>query len=538
MVGKLIPFQEHIELTHPRVRQLEMAVFIGSIVAGVSFSSAIFGKEVLPIKLRSGLLLTASFGAIAAVVSGEGLRKAQQQYKPYEEAQRQILADQNATTTWVEETRQKAIAAREAVQAVLDESPSPLFTAGFLENVHLDGISLLQILTGGKAQQDAMSQPVVDTVATEAPSLKPESKPQPTKPTYPGAAIAPNYAAMVRSPLEKIPEENLALTLAKSTTDPSCATSVFIAAPRRCGKSNLVRQAIVYANDLHNTNIDFNVWNAGKDDEDYCGLQNSDMDYLFTAHPNNLSLAVRLMNGSEPTALVRRCDRWMGHPTLLVADEWNNTLSTARTADSLERGSAMEKQLIAGSAQIVTRGPGKLVLGWFTSHSGYVKNIGWDTDILKNISCIALARIGKDKQGQTVKYGETMKQALQGGNGKTPWIDDPDTLAEMQNRFREWFDSDECAVVALTNLLGEWRLIRLPQYPDNHPPIERSILNQSVAEVVAPSTPNGVYDQLKAGLSPSPSVSEVQQLWQQITGSKLPTDAAQEVLNGIQRGII
>ena len=306
------------------------------------------------------------------------------------------------------------------------------------------------------------------------------------KPSYPGGVQSVG-SQTERSPLEKIPEEDLALTLAQSTADPSCATSVLIAAPRRCGKSNIVRQAIAYANELHNANIDFNVWNGGKDDEDYCGLQNHDPDYLFTAHPENIEWATRLLLGDQgdedSLALVRRCDRWVGYPTLLICDEWNNTLLAAQNADMLDKGNNYRDKLIVGSTQIVTRGPGKLVLGWFTSHSAFVKNVGWDEDIKKNISCVAIARIGRNEQGQLIKFGEAMKQALSGGSGKSSWVSDPDTRAALTARFDAWFNTNECAVVALTNLLGEWRLVRLPKYPDKQPPIPRGAMNQSITEL-------------------------------------------------------
>jgi hypothetical protein len=385
MAGRL-DFTQYLAATTPQIERYQTWCLYCACGVAVTVSSAFFLRELLPPKVRSHLLILGTVSSMGAIASNEGLQRARQQQQPYLDAQQRQIELLNGSVEYIEEKRQRAIAAREAITAILEESPNEYFTIGFLNQQ-----GLLDLMTGGEEVAQARAQPathgqVVNTVATPATvSLQPQ---------YPGN-VQPVGDRVERSPLEKIPEEDLALTLAQSTADPSCATSVLIAAPRRCGKSNIVRQAIAYANNLHNANIDFNVWNGGKDDEDYCGLQNHDPDYLFTAHPENIEWATRLLLGDQgdedSLALLRRCDRWVGYPTLLICDEWNNTLLAAQNADMLDKGNNYRDKLIVGSTQIVTRGPGKLVLGWFTSHSAFVKNVGWDEDIKKNISCVAIA---------------------------------------------------------------------------------------------------------------------------------------------------
>ena len=283
--------------------------------------------------------------------------------------------------------------------------------------------------------------------------------------------------AYSQSPDLPFPEEDLALTLAQTTIDPDDSGSTLIACPRGTGKSTLLRTAISYANSIHEGAIDFSVF-AGKDGENYCGLEDSDQDYLYSGSKQNVEETYSRLNAIE-----QRCEAFAGFPTVTVLDEYNNTLAAAATYDSLERGRNYRKRIAATTYERVTKGRSKLVCDWITSHSPLVQDVDLNSQIQNSVYIVILAR------GSS--YG-TIEQALK---NKIQVVDNATRREELQQQLADYRNSskfDRNRVMALTNLLGDWRLVFLPHYGEVGS-IDRGTLNQTGEEIAeddgTPNTP-------------------------------------------------
>jgi hypothetical protein len=235
--------------------------------------------------------------------------------------------------------------------------------------------------------------------------------------------------------------------------------STMIACPSGTGKSNLLRAAIGYAHRHYDGCIQFKVV-AGKPDKTYTGLEITD-DYVESSpdRANDVYGAFLSVQGAIENP---------GTPTFLIADEYNNTLGDLDTANQ-----KILKRCKRVNYEIVTKGRSKGAYAWFTSHSPFVQDIGFNSAIQESLNVICLGR------------GNKMTSIYKALSGKRQLIDDDERRTFLDWQFKEYKKSDDFSldrVICLTNIRGDWELVILPIYadcPDN-------ITTSTAAEVPLP----------------------------------------------------
>lgn len=267
-----------------------------------------------------------------------------------------------------------------------------------------------------------------------------------------------------------LPTEDLAKTTARAKR------STVMLAPSGCGKTSFTRYYIHHTNELFQTLVDFTVFDFKGDDDGFCGLEKSSSDYyVFNGHDTVAGFYSQI----ETLSALLKDDR-QTVPVRWIADEFNNGLLDAKTADKLAgRQSKSYSTLIPAVAyKLATQGRSKDILGLITSHSPQVKDIELNTSILQSLWLIALGIPGN--------YG-AIEQILDASVGI---MTDKSTRLRLSKKFEEVKNSPEAVgkVVALTNVPidghSEWRLVFLPDYSKSLGEIQRSAMNQSVAEIV------------------------------------------------------
>jgi hypothetical protein len=273
-------------------------------------------------------------------------------------------------------------------------------------------------------------------------------------------AIATQSTVVVEDDLP-FPTEDLAHTLALTTTDPSKAGSVIIPAPIGTGKSNFLRAAIHKAHELHQGKVDMYVF-AGKDDETYCGLEKDPNRYMYAADYELAPIA-----HSRLYALRPRLRKAPGFPTINILEEFNNILDAAELFDDLNKKNKkalpIAKLTNAAIYEQATKGRSKLFTDWITTHSANKEDIALNGAIKRSCYFAVL--------GRGSKHG-AINDALQGRNAI---VDDELIRRKLYDQFLEYLNGpkfDNERVLALTNLLGRWRLVFLPRYPDNQSEIQ------------------------------------------------------------------
>jgi hypothetical protein len=227
--------------------------------------------------------------------------------------------------------------------------------------------------------------------------------------------------------------------------------STMIACPSGTGKSNLLRAAIAHAHRHYGGAVQFKVV-AGKSDETYAGLETT-ADYVESS-PD----AAEEVYGAF--CHVRNVINAPGLPAILIADEYNNTLGDLDTASK-----EIFKRAKRTNYEIVTKGRSKGVYGWFTSHSPFVQDMGFNSAIQESFNVICLGRGNKTA---------SIYKAL---SGKRSVIDDDERREFLNWQFKEYKKSDDYdgdRVICLTNIRGEWELVILPIYEDCPPNITTS----------------------------------------------------------------
>ncbi|MEP0872884.1 hypothetical protein NDA01_24000 [Trichocoleus desertorum AS-A10] len=333
-------------------------------------------------------------------------------------------------------------------------------------------VELLQIQWGSHAF--AVAQQIRAAVLPPPPvreQLSAQPKQQQLPPVQPQAeqqAIATTQAAVVQAQPTVVvedglpfPTEDLAHTLALTTTDPSKAGSVIIPAPVGTGKSNFLRAAIHKAHELHQGKVDMYVF-AGKDDETYCGLEKDPNRYMYAADYELAPIA-----HSRLYALRPRLRKAPGFPTINILEEFNNILDAAELFDDLNKKNKkalpIAKLTNAAIYEQATKGRSKLFTDWITTHSANKEDIALNGAIKRSCYFAVL--------GRGSKHG-AINDALQGRNAI---VDDELIRRKLYEQFLDYLNGpkfDPNRVLALTNLLGRWRLVFLPHYPDNQPEIK------------------------------------------------------------------
>jgi hypothetical protein len=219
--------------------------------------------------------------------------------------------------------------------------------------------------------------------------------------------------------------------------------STMIACPSGTGKSNLLRAAIAHAHRHYGGAIQFKVV-AGKPDETYSGLETT-ADYIESA-PDTASEVY------EAFLSIRGVIENPDTPAVLIADEYNNTLGDLETASK-----ELLKRTKRTNYEIVTKGRSKAVYAWFTSHSPFVQDVGFNSAIQESFNIICLGRGNKTT---------SIYKAL---SGKRQVIDDDERREFLNWQFKEHKKSEDYdgdRVICLTNIRGEWELVILPIYGD------------------------------------------------------------------------
>lgn len=241
--------------------------------------------------------------------------------------------------------------------------------------------------------------------------------------------------------------------------------STMIACPSGTGKSNLLRAAIVAAHRHHGGAIQFKVV-AGKPDETYGGLETT-ADYVESS-PDTAGEVY------EAFLSIRGVIENPDIPAVLIADEYNNTLGDLETASK-----EILKRTKRTNYEIVTKGRSKAVYAWFTSHSPFVQDVGFNSAIQESFNIICLGRGNKTT---------SIYKAL---SGKRQVIDDDERRAFLNWQFKEHKKSEDYdgdRVICLTNIRGEWELVILPIYDD----CPGNKLGSTAAEPPVPSLSNFV----------------------------------------------
>lgn len=279
------------------------------------------------------------------------------------------------------------------------------------------------------------------------------------------------------------PTEDLAHTLALTTTDPSKCGSVIIPAPIGTGKSNFLRAAIKKTHELHQGRLDMYVF-AGKDDETYCGLEKDPNRYMYAADWELAPIA-----HSRLYALRPRLRKAPGFPTVNILEEFNNILDAAELFDDLnkknKRALPVAKLMNAAVYEQATKGRSKIFADWITTHSANKEDIALNGAIKRSCRFVVLGR--GDLHG-------AISDALQGRNAI---VDDELIRKRLYEQFKEYLDGSSFnpnRVLALTNVLGRWRLTFLPHYPDNQPEIQCLIPPQEFSDRPVDITTEGDGD--------------------------------------------
>jgi len=287
---------------------------------------------------------------------------------------------------------------------------------------------------------------------------------QPQTPMYlPGIGIQQNLMLPPAQESALIPTEDLAKTLANERS-----SGTLIMAPSGCGKTRLLQQAIVYSNVHYKGDVDFCILDNKGDESGWLGLEN-DRDTMIYDDESKTPEAYRWLQGLKQRLKAEKPSL----PTIAVIDEWNNGLGTADEHDEITEGQKYAKLMKIAAKGIVTKGRSKRVYGWMTTHSPKTDAIGMDSATRQSLNIIILAR------------GNKLGLIASVLKGTYTFVDDDLIRQSLSQTFQEFMQNpDPESPIALTNLSGQWRLVRLPPYPDEHPPLDRKAFNQSTQEIL------------------------------------------------------
>jgi hypothetical protein len=298
------------------------------------------------------------------------------------------------------------------------------------------------------------------------------------------------------------PVEDLAQTLATATN-----SGTLIIAPSGCGKTRLLQNAISKAHQHYKGMVDFQIIDCKGEEDGWLGIESSPNDYCLldddTAREGFGQLMV--MKGQ-----LKRIDTTI--PMIAIIDEWNNGVSSLTNSPEISKP---EKQTaISAGRQIVTKGRSKRLFGWMTTHTPETDSIGMDGATRQSFNIVILAR--GNKLGL---ISSVLKNTYK-------FVDDDTTREKLLVAYQHFMSNGDAALkekpVALTNLCGEWRLVRLPQY-ENPDPIERTVLDGGDSDPLEPAAEHhqeDVYDQLYELWQADPN-ADLAPLFQKLTGRKL-----------------
>ena len=262
------------------------------------------------------------------------------------------------------------------------------------------------------------------------------------------------------------PVEDLAETLAKATN-----SGTLIIAPSGCGKTRLMQHAISKAHAHYDGNVDFQVIDCKGEEDGWLGLENSPNDYQLL--DDDMAKAgfsqLMVMKGA-----LNRVD--IKVPMIGIIDEWNNGISSLKNSTEVNRDEV--KAAISAGRQIVTKGRSKRLYGWMTTHTPETDAIGMDSATRQSFNIVILAR--GNKLGL---ISSILKNTYK-------FVDDDTTREKLLLAYQHFMQAGSSELkenpVALTNLNGDWRLVRLPDYRDAPESIDWGVLNGGDADEPTP----------------------------------------------------
>jgi hypothetical protein len=327
------------------------------------------------------------------------------------------------------------------------------------------------------------------------------------------------------------PVEDLASTLATATN-----SGTLIIAPSGCGKTRLMQHAISKAHAHYEGMVDFQIIDCKGEEDGWLGIENSSNDYqlLDDDMAEDGLNQLMLMKGQ-----LKRVDTKI--PMIAVIDEWNNGVSSLENSPELKREDV--KAAISAGRQIVTKGRSKRLFGWMTTHTPDTKTIGMDSATRQSFNIVILAR--GNKLGL---ISSVLKNTY-------TFVDDDATREKLLIAYQHFMSNGDASLkekpVALTNLCGDWRLVRLPDYRDAPEPIERTVLNGGSAEPKpkqaqptksdAPDSPEALFAEMAEQLQGDSPDAELLSLFQELTGQRPPgnvterNNLARFIRDGVQK---
>lgn len=314
-------------------------------------------------------------------------------------------------------------------------------------------------------------------------------------------ALQPSQVEALMS--QGIPEEDIAQAIANA--DALQHMNVAIAGDTGSGKTSVTVNALKAKHDALQGNIDIQIFNGKPEaDNNWGGFKGSPMDYLAVNSPDR---ALEMLEKFR--ALRGVLTKWQdGHqpkhaPMLCLFDEVNNQrlfmpkVKIPVEGDGLMshlRGSQWALEVFDETMKLfVTQCRSEKSGVWIMTHSYLVDNIGLDRQLQRSFSYVVLGLLSYDLISSAINDADLI------------------TSKATRDRLREQFEIvvptlPKRTPLALTNVGGRWRLVRLPRYKKSVY-IARGTLNQSAAEIADES----LKERLDRLADESPKLTEKQQ---------------------------
>lgn len=267
--------------------------------------------------------------------------------------------------------------------------------------------------------------------------------------------------------------EDLAQTLATATN-----SGTLIIAPSGCGKTRLMQHAISKAHAHYKSMVDFQIIDCKGEEDGWLGIESSPNDFCLLDDDSASHGYGQLM---VLKGQLKRVDTTI--PMIGIIDEWNNGVASLKNSPEVDKSEV--QSAVSAARQIVTKGRSKRLFGWMTTHTPETDSIGMDSATRQSFNIIILAR--GNKLGL---ISSILKNTYK-------FVDDDSTREKLLQQYQYFMSNSQPAErerpIALTNLCGDWRLVRLVDYRDPPAPIERTVLNGGSAEP-AQTTPQPTGD--------------------------------------------
>ncbi|MGB3493437.1 MAG: hypothetical protein WBA57_11955, partial [Elainellaceae cyanobacterium] len=283
-----------------------------------------------------------------------------------------------------------------------------------------------------------------------------------------------------------LPTEDLAQTIADAGSDEQ---NFLFVGKSQSGKTSMLVNTIHRKNQRHDGLVDWFIFN-GKPEKthDWGGLAHSLTDYWEV---NSEEKAAEMFGQFQ--ACVGALQDWQSkgtdhYPMFLVMDEVNNQRILMTDNDRKK----FDKKMSLYATQCMSEQSGL----WISTHSHLVTDIGLNRQLQSNFQVIALGRNGKYESIASAIDDEYL-------------IRDKDLRIALKSQLQAYKATGEKGAIAFTNVGGDSRLVKLPQYSKDVR-ISASPLNTSAKSQPPPQTNQpvmGLREQLETMWSLPPAQS-------------------------------